>query len=263
MTVRDPEVLFELRGEPELLAVADALADVLAAPSSRRRRRWWLAGTGVAAAIGAAAVVAGLLLTTAAVQPSLVDRALAAVGDEPVLHAVVRQRQQPDTTLVELSTGRRTAVPRVMETEIWFDEERAREHTITRVTGEQTRDELATPQGVTSENGPVWTCARIAAHPVEATRAGVSCKFSGDNGTTPRHIPETPPSVDPALLGFVDGYRQALASGSARRIGEGIVDGQHVIWLEFRLPTATGLRASRRPTCGNASRSRATRTARF
>lgn len=152
MTVRDPEVLFELRGEPELLAVADALADVLAAPSSRRRRRWWLAGTGVAAAIGAAAVVAGLLLTTA-VQPSLVDRALAAVGDEPVLHAVVRQRQQPDTTLVELSTGRRTAVPRVMETEIWFDEERAREHTITRVTGEQTRDELATPQGVTSENG--------------------------------------------------------------------------------------------------------------
>lgn len=109
----------------------------------------------------------------------------------------------------------------------------------------------------------MWTCARIAAHPVEATRAGVSCKFSGDNGTTPRHIPETPPSVDPALLGFVDGYRQALASGSARRIGEGTVDGQHVIWLEFRLPTATGLRASRRPTCGNASRSRATHTARF
>jgi hypothetical protein len=181
-------------------------------------------------------VVAGLLLTTTAAQPSLVDRALAAVGDEPVLHAVVRQRQQPDTTLVELSTGRRTAVPRVKETEIWFDEERAREHTITRVTGEQTRDELATPQGVTSESGPVWTCARIAAHPVEATRAGVSCKFSGDNGTTPRHIPETPPSVDPALLGFVDGYRQALASGSARRIGEGTVEGQRVIWLEFRLP---------------------------
>jgi hypothetical protein len=104
------------------------------------------------------------------------------------------------------------------------------------VTGEQTRDELATPQGVTSDSGPVWTSARISAHPVEATRAGVSCKFSRDNGTTPRHIPETPPSVDPALLGFVDGYRQALASGSARRIGEGTVEGQRVIWLEFRLP---------------------------
>jgi hypothetical protein len=236
MTVRDPEVLFELRGEPELLAIADALSDVLAAPSSRRRRRWWLAGTGVAAALGAAAVIAGLILTTTTVQPSLVDRALAAVGDEPVLHAVVRQRQQPDTTLVELSTGRRTATPRVAETEIWFDEERALEHTITRVTGEHTQDVLSTPQGVTSESGPVWTCARIAAHPVEATRAGVSCNFSGKNGTTPRHVPEPPPTVDPALLGFVDGYRRALASGTARKIGEGTVHGKHVYWLELRLP---------------------------
>jgi hypothetical protein len=47
-----------------------------------------------------------------------------------------------------------------METEIWFDEERAREHTITRVTGEQTRDELATRQGVTSESGQ---CGRACA----------------------------------------------------------------------------------------------------
>jgi hypothetical protein len=246
MTVRDPEVLFELRGEPELLAVADALGEVLAAPTSRNRRRWWLAGTGLAAAIGAAAIIAGLLLTTTGVQPSLADRALAAVGDGPVLHAVTRLPLSPDKTLIELSTGRRrTPVPRVSETEIWFDEERAMEHTITRVTGEQTQDLLLTPQGVTSESGPVWTCARIAAHPVEATRAGVSCNLSGKNGTKPRHIPEPPPTVDPALLGFVDGYRQALATGAARKIGEGTVDGRHVFWLEFRLPDR--YRASNEP----------------
>jgi hypothetical protein len=179
---------------------------------------------------------AALLFTATSVRPSLVDRALAAVGNEPVLHVVTRRTEPSGTTLVELSTGRKTVGPRVMETEIWFDEERALEHTITRVTGEQTQDVLSTQQSVSSESGPVWTCARIAAHPVEATRAGVSCNFSGDNGTKPRHVPEPPPIVDPALTGFVDGYRQALATGAARRIGEGTVHGRHVYWLELRLP---------------------------
>ena len=236
MTVRDPEVLFDLRGEPELLAIADALGEVLSVGARRRRPgRWWLAGGAVAAA--ACAVAAAVLLFTAtSVRPSLVDRALAAVGSEPVLHVVTRRTEPSRTTLVGLSTGRKTVAQRIMETEIWFDEERALEHTITRATGERTQDVLSTPQGVTSESGPVWTCARIAAHPVEATRAGVSCNFSSDNGTRPRHVPEPPPTVDPALAGFVDGYRQALASGAARRIGEGTVHGRHVYWLELRLP---------------------------
>lgn len=158
MTVRDPEVLFELRGDPELLAIADALGDVLSGGGgSRRTRRWWLAGGAVAAPTGAVAA-AVLLFTATSVRPSLVDRALAAVGNEPVLHVVTRQTEPSGTTLVELSTGRKTVGPRVMETEIWFDEERALEHTITRVTGEQTQDVLSTRQRVTSESGPVWTC---------------------------------------------------------------------------------------------------------
>ena len=234
MTVRDPEVLFELRGEPELLAVADALGEVLPTGSPSRAKRWRLAGAG--AAVVSAVAAAALLFATTNVQPTLVDRALAAVGNEPVLHVVTRQSGRSATTLVELSTGRRMTGPRIVRTEIWFDEERALEHTITRVTGEQTEDVLSTPQGVTSESGPVWTCARIAAHPVEATRANVSCNFSGENGTTPRHVSEPPPTIDAALAGFVDGYRQALARGTARKIGEGSVRGRHVFWLEFRLP---------------------------
>jgi hypothetical protein len=237
MTVRDLEVMLELRDEPELLAVADALSDALEADGLQRRRRGktWFAAV-AAAAVTAAAVVAGALLLAAnGVQPSFVDRALAAVGDAPVLHAVIRQQGPSDTALVELSTGRRIVEPVVTQTEIWFDKERSLEHTITRTTHLPTQDFLSTPAGVFSESGPVWTCARIAAHPVEATRARVSCNFNGDNGTKRRHVPEPPPTLDPALAGFVDGYREALATGAARRIGEGTVEGRRVYWLEFRL----------------------------
>jgi hypothetical protein len=237
MTIRDPEILLDLRREPELLAIADAIADVLpGAGSPRVQRRRWLPVV-AAAAVTAAAVIAGALLLRAGnVEPSLVDRALAAVGDQPVLHAVIRQQVASRTTLVELSSGQRVTVPRTARTEIWFDRARGLKHVITKVTGEPTQDELSTPEGITSESGPVWTCARIAAHPVEATKARVSCNFNGDSGTTPRQIPEDPPSIDPALAGFLDSYRAALASGAARQVGEGTVDGQRVYWLELRIP---------------------------
>jgi hypothetical protein len=231
MTISDPEVLFELRREPELLAIADALAEALARP--RARRRGWLVA---AAAVAAALLAGGLLLRASDVQPSLADRALAAVGDEPVLHAVIRQQLNSRTALVELSSGRRIVPQRTARTEIWFDDERGLKHVITNITGEPTHDELSTPQGIISESGPVWTCARIAAHPVEATRARVSCNLSGENGTTPRHVPEDPPTIDPALAGFLDGYRAALASGAARQVGEGTLGGEHVYWLELRIP---------------------------
>ncbi len=238
MTVRDLELMLELRDEPELLAVADALSDALEAGGLERRRRGktWLAAIAAAAVTAAAVVTGALLLATNGVQPSLVDRALAAVGDAPVLHAVIRQQGPSDTALVELSTGRRIVEQRVTQTEIWFDKERSLEHTITHTTHLPTQDFLSTPAGIFSESGPVWTCAWIAAHPVEATRASVSCNFNGNNGTKPRHVPEPPPTLDPALAGFVDGYRKALADGTAHKIGEGTIRGQHVYWLELRLP---------------------------
>jgi hypothetical protein len=94
-----------------------------------------------------------LLFATGEVKPTLVDRTLAAVGHEPVLHAVIRQPRPSDTTLVELSTGKRVDVPRVVEPEIWFDQERGLEHTITRATGRPTQDELFTPQGSSPRAG--------------------------------------------------------------------------------------------------------------
>jgi hypothetical protein len=95
---------------------------------------------------------------------------------------------------------------------------------------------LETAAGGFTGGGPVYTCAWIAAHPVEATKAGVSCNASGENGTTPRQIREQPPTLDEALAGFVDRYQSGLASGRVREVARGEVDGREVIWLE--LPSA-------------------------
>jgi hypothetical protein len=236
MTLHDTEVLLELREEPELLAIADALADVLETPAATASRaRRWLPFS-LAACLAAGAAVVALTLVGGSVKHGIVDKALAAVGDGPVLHAVLRETEPPRYSLVEISTGRVVRQPQTRTTEVWFDEERGLKHTITHTDGRLEDDELATPAGTNDSYGPVWTCARIAQHPVEATKAGVSCNLSGDNGTTPRNVPEKRPTGDPGLTGFVDGYRAALENGEARKVGEGSVDGTEVYWLEFRLP---------------------------
>jgi hypothetical protein len=103
-------------------------------------------------------------------------------------------------------------------------------------TWSQVLDEtLESREGGWTRDGRVYRCSWIAAHPVEATKAGVSCNSSGDNGTTPRQVPERSPAIDLALGGFVDHYRSALASGAATRVGESTVDGRDVVWL--RIPT--------------------------
>ena len=56
--------------------------------------------------------------------------------------------------------------------------------------------------------------AQGEAHPIEATRARVSCNFNGDNGTTPRQIPEEPATLDPALVGFELDVYWALVGGA-------------------------------------------------
>jgi len=132
---------------------------------------------------------------------------------------------------VSLATGK--PLPVTMRQEIWFDQSRDLKKTITTVNGVVYEQLLETPEGGFTPGGPVFTCAWIAAHPVEATKARVSCNADMQNGTTPRHIPERPPTLDPALAGFVDQYRSALASGRATRIGTGEVDGQRVIWLRI------------------------------
>jgi hypothetical protein len=241
MTIRDAEILDLLRDEPQLLAIADAVR----ATQKRKARlpRQLLAVPAIALVL----IVVALFAPWQSSNPSFFDRALAAVGDEPVLHVVTQETQPVSWQLVDLATGERSAPPLTIRTETWYDGERRLEHKITRTNGSVSDDELQTPQGVTNQGGTVYTCAWIQAHPIEATRERVSCRLDGENGTVPHNVPEPPPVIDPGLAGFLNGYQDALADGSAQRVGEGTVDGHHVIWLEMHLAQPRPPGADRTP----------------
>jgi hypothetical protein len=195
----EPEVVELLADDPELLALADAIA---ATQAGRRRR-------GAARILVAAAITAALAAIAVASpwhgssRPSLVDRALAAIGSGPVLHAVLEHERLHELVAVDLTTSRERPLPAT--TEIWFDEKRDVEHSTFRIDGQlkdealQSRTRIVTPHSSSS-------------HPRGAA-----------------------PWLDPALREFLDGYRSALASGRATRDGQGMVDGRSVMWLRFSL----------------------------
>ena len=183
--------------------------DVLARAGAGRRPR--LAPRLVAVVAVVAAVVAVALSPwDRAGDVSLTEHALAAIGDEPVLHAVIREQTTGPFQLINIRSGETTSPSRTVETELWYDPGASLGHTLVRVNGELVDDTLQTPAGTTDMGGTVYTCAWIAAHPVEATKARVSCRFEGKNGTTPRKVPEAPPTVDPALAAFVTGLSDLM-----------------------------------------------------
>ena len=201
-------------------------------PESRlRARRWRLPSVVVAAAI-AATVVAILLVSPWSEGGGLVQRALAAIGTGPVLH-VVTQQTEPLGWYQPVSLPSGTPIPVTQQQQIWFDQSRDLKKTVTSLNGVVIDQLLETAQGGFTPAGPEFTCAWIAAHPVEATKAGVSCNANMQNGTQPRKVPVPPPTLDLALAGFVDHYQSALASGQATKVGTGQVDGHDVIWLRI------------------------------
>ena len=129
MTLRDPEVIEALRDEPELLALADALADTQR-PQRRRVRRLAPRVTAVAAAVAAIAAVV-LLWPSGGGNNRILGRALAAIGDGPVLHLLV---QLPTGgVLVNLDSGER--VVEKMQIESWSDRDFERAHLVMRFGG--------------------------------------------------------------------------------------------------------------------------------
>lgn len=103
----------------------------------------------VLALVLAGAVAAGLALAWPfhSDRGSLVDRALAAAGDGPVLHVVLRGDW--GGTLVNQETGARTPV--YGEQEYWYDTESGRVHSVSRLGGAVQSDGLDRPTEVPVE----------------------------------------------------------------------------------------------------------------
>ena len=177
MTTIDAEVLELLRTRPELLRVADAVSH--AGRSAPRRRR-------ITAAVLAVAVATGIALVATWPRggPGVVDRALAAIGGGPVLHAVVAY-SSPTDVVVDLATGKSRA--RVHTTEYWYDRERSMLHTRLLTDGKMLTEIVETPTGSDSDLG----------------------HYPGGFAA----------QLDPALAGFVTHYRDALANGAAQIVG--------------------------------------------
>jgi hypothetical protein len=129
MSIRDPEVLEALRDQPELLALADAVEDSQRPPRPSRRRA--LARSAAVVVIAAAALVAVLLWPSGGKRTSVLDRALAAIGDDRVMHVVLRTPS--GFQLVELSGGR--AITSTDEVEMWNDRSSRRGRVIVRERG--------------------------------------------------------------------------------------------------------------------------------
>jgi hypothetical protein len=183
VTVRDVETLEVLRDQPELLAIADAVA------STRRRRRRLPRRLLLAAAAALAAVGVALLAPWQGENGGglVTERALAALPARgPVMHVILEQRLG---TRVQLATGRLSPVS--VRSESWYDQERS----LMRVRG-----------------------------------------YRDDRLLADSTFRDTGESLDAAMvLGFAraaEVFRQALADGRARVVGETRIRGRDVYLLD-------------------------------
>lgn len=146
--IDDPEVLELLREEPELLAIADAIA---ATQRAERRRRLPARALALAAVVATALVIVSVVELTGR-GPSLAERALAAIGGGRVVH-LVATREEGQQTLVDLRDG--TARPIRITVETWFDPESGEARTTTRRDGALVADSLSRAEARTPAQPPI------------------------------------------------------------------------------------------------------------
>lgn len=232
----DHEIIDLLADDPELFALADAIRSTarqtvpaaLTLQTASKRRSWPVRRLSAGVAVAAGLALA-LISPWSGPHGGLVQRALGAIGDGRVLHAVLETTGTYGKT-IDISSGTEVAQP--VTTEIWFDSLSDQQAIRTSVRNVVVSQLLQTPTGGWSDGGPIITCAWIAAHPSLAARANVSCDTTSQQAT-----PQVP-TVNPAILGFVDRYRHALASGQAKEIGTGKLGGRDVVWLEILVPSS-------------------------
>lgn len=172
------------------------------APAQRSRRRRGPLGLVAVGAAVAVAVALALATPWEGRAPLATERALAAIGERPVIHAIV-ENTRPHATVVDLASGE--AATQLLRTEYWFDDERHLLRARVTIDGTLLTELLQTREGGLSEIGPV------PGNPTE-------------------------PQLDPALAGFASRYRDALESGDALVIGETRVEGRAAVLLQVALP---------------------------
>jgi hypothetical protein len=173
----------------------------LAEPPRRRRRRLVLLAPATAVIV---AVVVAVLVAPWRDSPLATERALAALGHLPVIHAVM-EHSPPRQSVIHLASGRERL--EATRWEFWYDDE---------------RDLLRGRLSVGGKPLP-WT---EYLHTPEG--------FFTDRGV--RRDQMRPPQLDPALETFASGYREALDSGEATVVGEEVVDDREAVILRFALP---------------------------
>jgi hypothetical protein len=176
MTIRDHEVIELLGDKPELLAIADAVSATQPRPANvrSRRRRRVVVRTAIVAAAAAAAIVA--ILAAPQSNPGIIGKALAAVGDGPIMHVVIEAPS--GVTFVNLETGHRTV--QIFRQELWASRSGDQLHLVLSLHGKVLGDLLfpqdATGGVTTSPPDPafaaLWTGYRAALENGTATLAG-------------------------------------------------------------------------------------------
>jgi len=180
MTIRDPEVLETLRDEPELLALADAVSETQRLAGKSRRRvvsRW-----AVVVAVGAVAVLLAMLWPGGGGRSPILSRALAAIGNGPVLHLVLQVPAEGE--YVNLRTGK-TVVP-TEEIESWSDQSLKRFHLIFREDGRLVGEVLLPQDGGATVGkadpayAALWTGYREALSSGKAKIEGTGALYGHD-----------------------------------------------------------------------------------
>lgn len=134
------DVVELLDDDPELLRLAGRVATLIDEAPDHKPRRRAVPTVLVPVAICAAAAAVAAVLVLSGNGAGLTDRALAAIGTQPVLRAVLVRTVSSDRT-VDLATGKET--PTRVTLEIWLDELTDRTRVVERRNGERVTDTVA------------------------------------------------------------------------------------------------------------------------
>ncbi len=134
------EVVELLDDDPELLRLAGRVAMLAEEAPAQSPRRRALPIVLVPAAVCAAAAVAAVVVLSGGNGTGFTDRALAAVGTQPVLRAVLERAVDSDRT-VDLATSKETSTRLTFE--LWLDEPSGRIRLVERRNGERVSDTVS------------------------------------------------------------------------------------------------------------------------